>query len=117
MKLVCKSKTISGKTVEENKESVISALVEIAIRDMHFNGKNGFVSPTAKSAGFENNLDYAFSEAFKKSTPLDALKFFLEFWLGSDGYYQDYSFDFDFDIDFDNNGAFITSIAIAYITD
>lgn len=111
MKLVCQSKTISGKTVEENKEAVVSALLDIASGDNDFNGENGFVSPTAKSAGFENNLDYTVAEAMKKSIPLDALEFFLKSWLSSDGYYQDYSFDFDGD------GAFITSIAVAYITD
>lgn len=114
MKLVCKSKTIGGKTVEENKEAVISALVEIAISDNHFNGENGFVSTNAKLAGFENNFDYTIAEAMKKNIPLDALKFFLEFWLGNDSYYQNYSFDYDFD--FYGDGILITSIAVAYIT-
>lgn len=81
-------------------DSFLNALCELSDSDCDFNGENGpdYLYEDAKKAGMDSNLDYII-DVLKKDiegglSHIDALEKFIDYWLGKDSYYKDYSLEY-----------------------
>ena len=78
--------------VDGTREDIYDALRTFASVDNDFNGENGeeYLVDQAKAKGFASNLEYYISELDQYKDDEQAIKFFMDKWLGSDYYYDEY---------------------------
>lgn len=99
--------------VDGTREDIYDALRSFASVDSDFNGENGeecLVDP-AKAKGFASNLEYYISELDQYKDDEQAIKFFMEKWLGCDDRYESYFVN----IIKDSNGKIkVLSLAFTY---
>ena len=82
-------------TEETAKDMLLRALIDLASFDNDLNGANGeeCLWDIAKEKGFETNLDYLIEKTKSFDNSDDMVSYFLDSWMGIDGYYNDYKYD------------------------
>lgn len=93
-----------------NREDVITALMDIANHDADFNGENGADYLWGRAEGFESNAEYVLSVAENEPTITKMIEKFVSEWLDNDYYYADYDLSID-----ELDG--VIAISIAYVVD
>lgn len=79
--------------VDGTREDIYDALRSFASVDNDFNGENGekYLVDQAKAKGFNSNLEYYINELDQYKDDEQAVRFFMDKWLGCDNYYEQYS--------------------------
>ena len=82
----------------KDESSIRDGLVSLAASDCDFNGENGldYVSDAAREAGYESDAEYYAGLVMKEFSQIEnRINKFLEYWMGHDTYYDDYTVEYE----------------------